>query len=262
MYQQLREEFPEIKNKIRASQFLIKKKYRYRLQMTHPFSKFIGDALRGVDNKNVQLLKSDTELPGNVRHWNGIFYSMELARQIYRRIMEKLPPDADGHRPDVRAVYGEVVIYCTTIEQARDWLSWITQVNKEYTPFTATKPKQFYPFLDLVTALRADVEPDEILRTQARYKNMKFYVKLRAYTFKDGSNLRLHSLLTSDTESILPTGRLSVVDRLLYLSGGEGFYCTTGEIVTFIQLSFPGMIKKIYRVRYMESTIEPVEENF
>ena len=242
MYQKLRDQFPQHQKLINPLSKMVTDRYKIVVEFTPSLTDDITSLLRRgqcYHPTTTDFLLSPGPVDAWVQSYMGTEYT-EPARQLYQRMRDQ--------QVAFRHEYRYLSVYLHTLDQAQEWIQWASDIQDTYK----------FHFLRKVRAVDQSTLVGEVIVKQAALKPYQYKILLNDQDMEQGSADRMRSVIknfTGDLRGNFTLNRFLGKRTNGYASANSfynaTFYAKDDAVIMFLGLSYPKLIKKIYRVKYL-----------
>lgn len=242
MYQKLRDQFPQHQKLIKPLSKMVSERYKIAVEFTHPLASDIARLLRKgrcYNRTTPDILQSPGPVDAKVQSYMGSQHA-EPARQLYQRMCDQ--------QIAFRNEYRYLSVYMQTLDQAQEWIQWASDMQDTYKSHLLLR----------VRAVDESILVGEVTVKQASLKPYQYKVLLNDQDMESVKAARMRSVIQNFAGDFL--GNYSLTRFLGKPRQGyptangfynAAFYAKSEAVAMFLGLSYPNLIKKIYRVRYL-----------
>ena len=221
---------------------MVSDRYKIVVEFSHSLTADITSLLRlgrCYKQTTTDLLQSPGPVDAKVLSYMGTEYT-EPARQLYQRMRDQ--------QVAFRHEYRYLSVYMQTLDQAQEWIQWASDMQDTYK----------FQFLLRVRAVDQSTLVGEVIVKQAALKPYQYKILLNDQEMESDKAARMRSVIQNFAGDL--RGNYTLNRFLGKPKQGNPtvngfynavFYAKSEAVAMFLGLSYPKLIKKIYRVKYL-----------
>lgn len=237
MFEILKEKYPDLD--VRKQTKYLRDKYPYTVEFFH-IGNLIWDYIQGRGPSAPRDLLDQEAIKNLLK--SGV--PIELVKQIYQKIKKPLKQKQISCRFQWQ---GPMRVYLTNLADTQELIDLVVSLQQKYTSTQV---------LGEICAVPAGLEPGVLIAGPA-LRDHQFQVLLRNFQVSKQQNF-LNLLANSQSDLKLNWCLCQAVNP--DTTGGHRrdwifnpmFYSKNAEILTFLRLAEPGLIRKIYRLKHQQ----------